>query len=151
MIKHLTALVLGFGSTAVAADLKSTPWISDCDAPYCLFQRTLEFDDGSAFAVFEVLINIETGNASLVTTAPLGVAIEPGVKLSTGNATWQMDVKVCHSDGCRATAELNSTEFGDLLQQSQLDIRYVPFGGDQPVSASLPIDQLITAISQAQP
>ena len=121
-------------------------------APFCVFQKTVEVVENNAvFAVVEILINIEDGSASIVTTAPLGVAIEPGILLVSNEQERRMVWKVCHPDGCRATVDLDSTSFATLLQQPAITIRYVPFGADAPVEASLRMDSLITAISQARP
>ncbi len=135
----------------MAADVKVSAWTSDCEAPYCVFQKTIEYVDGTAFAVLEVLIDVDTGDASIVTTAPLGVALEPGVMLRADAQEWRAPLKVCHGDGCRATIDLSSEDFALLLQQPQLELRYIPFGSEQPLAAAIKLDNLVTAISQARP
>ena len=153
VLKALVPVFLFIAAIAAKADtLKASPWVSDCEAPYCVFQKTVEVvDNGTVFAVVEILINVEEGSASVVTTAPLGVAIEPGILLLAAGQERRMTWKVCHPDGCRATVDLDSAAFAELLQEPAITIRYVAFGADAPVEASLRMDSLITAISQARP
>lgn len=154
MVLRLLAICLAMmtGAAAGANTLKAGPWTSDCEQPFCVFQKTLQVVDTNAvFAVVEILINVEDGSASIVTTAPLGVAIEPGILLLAAGQERRMTWKVCHPDGCRATADLDSAAFAALLQQPTITIRYIPFGADAPVEAALRMDSLITAISEARP
>lgn len=148
---RLFAFLMMLPAMGLAAELRDTPWISDCDAPFCVFQKTLEFDDGSAFSVIEVLINVEDGSASLITTVPLGVAVEAGVQARTSDQSWDLGIKVCQSDGCRATVDLSSDAFGGILQSRVLEIEYMAFGADEPTKATLKLEKLITAISEARP
>lgn len=154
LLKQLSLVIaaLLLAGAASASDLKSGPWTSACEEEYCVFQKALiSTADDTAFAVLEVLINTETGDASIVMTVPLGVAVEPGVSLSASGSVWHAPVKVCHVDGCRATVDVDAAAFGLLLQQPQFDIRYIPFGDDQPRSATVKLEGLVTAISRARP
>jgi len=151
VIRILAFVLMCSVAPATAQTLKTSPWESRCETPYCVFQKTLEFVDGTAFAVVDVLIDIETGDASIIATAPLGVALEPGAMLSVGEQSWVLPFKVCQVDGCRATMELDSDAFTGLLEKTELRIRYTAFGADTPLEASMLVEKLVTAISMARP
>jgi len=116
-----------------------------------VFRKTLQFVGAkSAFALFEILIDVTTGEASIVLTTPLGVALQPGVRISVEGREWYAPLKVCYADGCRATVEISNQDLALLLQKQSMDLRYIPFGGDAPISANLPLSGLVAAISRTR-
>jgi invasion protein IalB len=147
----LLLLSLCLSTPAQAQKVSPGDWVSDCEEDYCVFRKTLQFvGEDSAFALFEILIDVTDGEASLVLTAPLGVALQPGVRVSVEGREWFAPLKVCYQDGCRATVEMNNDDLALLLQKQSMDIRYVPFGGDSPVAAVLPLSGLVAAISRTR-
>lgn len=126
-------------------------WESDCEDEYCVFRKTLNFSGAdSAFALFEILIDVTSGEASIVLTAPLGVALQPGVRIIVDGREWFAPLKVCYTDGCRATVEISNDDLALLLQKQSMDIRYIPFGRENPVSATLPLNGLVAEISRTR-
>lgn len=125
--------------------------MSDCRENYCVFRKTVSFaGTQNTFALLEVLIDVESGSASIVLTAPLGVALEPGIRMIVEGREWFAPLKVCYTDGCRATVEISNDDFALLLQKQTIDIRYIPFGRNEPLSAILPLNGLVSAISSAK-
>lgn len=136
---------------ATSEEVSTGNWLSDCEENFCVFRKTLSFSGAtSAFALFEILIDISTGEASMVLTAPLGVALQPGVRIIVDGHEWLAPLKVCYTDGCRATIEIDNDDLALLLQKPSMDIRYIPFGSDDPISAVLPLNGLIAAISRTR-
>lgn len=133
-----------------AEDIAPGGWQSDCDDQFCVFRKTLTLQTTKfTFALLEILIDVETGESTIVLTAPLGLALQPGIKLIVSEQEWIVPLKVCYADGCRGTVDISSEEFALLLQRPMIEIRYIPFGSEAPRSAELPLNGLISAISQA--
>lgn len=124
-------------------------WESACESEFCAFRKTLAFvDSKDPFALVELLIDVESGESSFVVTTPLGINVTPGVRLITAGQDWTVPFRVCYADGCRATLTINGADLSLLLQNDTLEIRYLRFGEKRPVAASLPLDGLVTTISQ---
>lgn len=131
------------------APAQTGEWASDCADAFCVFQNSLDTGQG-VFAVVEILINVETGAASIVVTTPLGIALEPGVLITLEGHEWQAPLKVCEADGCRATVDLTADEFGLLLSRPGLELRYIVFGSERPDAATLELSGLVAAISRSR-
>lgn len=133
---------------AMTQETKRVGWESACESEYCAFRKTLAFvDTKDPFALVEILIDIESGESSFVITTPLGISLSPGVRLITEGRDWTVPFRVCYADGCRATLTINGEDLSYLLQNGALEIRYRPFGEKRPVAATLPLDGLVTTIS----
>ena len=146
-----TLILLLFVLPARAEDVAPGGWLSDCRENYCVFRKTLTFEQTeNTFALLEILIDTDTGQASIVLTAPLGVALEPGIRMIVQGREWHAPLKVCYTDGCRASVEITSEDLALLLQKPQIDIRYIPFGREKPISAVLPLNGLLAAISRSR-
>jgi len=142
-------LSLSIATPISAQQVSPGDWSSDCEEEFCVFRKTLNFvGEDNAFALFEILINVSNGEASIVLTAPLGVALQPGVRIIVEGQEWFAPLKVCYSDGCRATVEISNDDLALLLQRQSMDIRYIPFGSEAPISAMLPLNGLVAAISR---
>lgn len=145
----LFALALGLlplpFSTAPA---QATTWSTACDDALCLFRHEVAAPGGQGTsALFEILVDAEAADASIVLTTPLGVALEPGIRLEVEGHAWSAPIKVCHADGCRATASLDEDGLALLLQQSRIIIHYHVFGAAEEVALELPTKGLIQAIT----
>ncbi len=153
MKRIFLALSLALLSALPVTAQKVSPgdWVSDCTEDYCVFRKTLSFPGAdNAFAHFEILINVDDGSASLVLTAPLGIALQAGVRVDVEEQSWTAPLKVCYSDGCRATIEITNEDLALLLSKPAMDIRYIAFGQENPVLATLPLNGLIAAISRTR-
>ena len=146
---RLRALLFAIASLVVAGTASASQWVSTCEETLCLFRQEISAPnaDGTT-ALFEILIEAETAEASLVVTTPLGIATEPGVRLIVDGQEWQANVRVCQPDGCRAAAQIDSNDLAILLQRTSIEIRFFIFGSEYPVSLELPIDGLIRAMAE---
>lgn len=143
-----------FTSAGYRTEAQQVPpgdWLTDCEENYCVYRKTLTVEASDAtFALLEILIDTDSGQASIVMTVPLGVALEPGIRMIVEGREWATPLKVCYTDGCRATVEISTDDFGLLLQKKSIDIRYIPFSAENPISAILPLNGLVAAISRTQ-
>ena len=147
-LKYLILLVL-FPTLSMAQGNGGNNWESACESEFCAFRKTLAFvDTNDTFALVELLINVDSGESSFVVTTPLGINMTPGVRLITGGRDWTIPFRVCYQDGCRATLTIDGADLSKLLQNQTLEIRYLRFGEKRPVSATLPLDGLVTTISK---
>ena len=123
-------------------------WQTACDDGLCVFRHDVPAPGGrGTSALFEILIDAETVDTSVVLTTPLGVALEPGVRLIAGNREWRAPIKVCHGDGCRATMTLDEDDLGYLMAEPEAVIEYYVFGSDAAAALRLPLTGLVSAIT----
>ena len=150
---RLIILALTFAIPAIGADAQTTAdkgWDSDCGEEFCVFRKPiLKTNPDGIFANIELLIDVADGSASVVITTPLGVALTPGVRVLVGETEWTAPLKVCQSDGCRASFTLSADDMAFLFGQSQMQLFYLPFGEIAPHSASLNLAGLVSAISKS--
>lgn len=143
--------VLALRAGAVAEQVSQARWASDCQTDYCVFRKPIDQADvEGTFALFEILIDTYSGEASLVLTVPLGIALQPGVQINVEDQKWQAPVKVCYGDGCRATVKISPDDLAFLLQKEALYLRYIPFGKENPVEATVSLSGLVAAISRSR-
>lgn len=149
-MRLLLLIMIAIFPAKLAADTPGPGgWESACKKAYCAFRKTLAFvDSNDPFALVELLIDVDSGESSFVITTPIGISLAPGVRLITGGQDWTVPFKVCYQDGCRATLTIDGADLSLLLQNETLEIRYMNFGEKRPISASLPLDGLVTAISR---
>lgn len=141
----LSAALLG---SALTASATTDDWSATCEDDLCLFRKTVSSPDGTgASALFEILIDTENGDASVVVTAPLGIAVEPGVRLITEGREWRANVRVCEAEGCRAIVKLNAEDLGIFLQRPDLEMQFYVFGNNDPTRLSLPVRGLVAAMT----
>ena len=145
------ALILAFPMTGTFAQPKAdTVWASDCGDSFCVFRKPIAAPNSDGiFANIELLIDVADGTASVVITTPLGVALTPGVRVLVGETEWTAPLKVCQSDGCRASFTMNADDLAFLFQQSKMQLFYLPFGQTAPQSASFNLAGLVSAISKS--
>lgn len=149
-LHHLKSAAFGLigGAVLAASPVAASTWQTACDDALCVFRHEVAAPGGAGTsALFEILVNADDAVATLVLTTPLGVALEPGVRLQVDGDTWTAPIKVCHADGCRATAAIDEAGFARLLQQNAIMIEYHVFGAAEPVGLELPIRGLVKAIT----
>lgn len=132
-----------------AAALANGPnWQTACDDGLCVFRHDVAAPEGEGTsALFEILVDAETATASIIITTPLGVALEPDIRILTGTREWRAPIKVCHGDGCRATIDLDDDDLAFLLQQRDATIRYHVFGAATDTALQLSLTGLVSAIT----
>lgn len=143
-----TAAFCAFGpATAQAAD-----WQMTCNDTSCNIQRSLtEESTGRLVATFIVIVEKgQTDKPGLGVAVPLGLAINPGVRIVAGDATIDLPFQVCFPDGCRAIRPASADEMALLADQDKADIRFFAFGQDRPISATLPMTGFSDALGQAR-
>lgn len=135
-------------SIAMASTAKASTWQTACDDALCVFRQQVPAPGGQGTsALFEILVDANAAKATIVLTTPLGVALEPGVRLEADGQTWAAPIKVCHADGCRATASIDEDGFAHLLQQQAITIHYHAFGAPEEVALELPLRGLVKEIT----
>ena len=145
----LRAPLLSLAALCAVCSAHASQWVATCEETLCLFRQEISAPnaDGTT-ALFEILIEAETAEASLVVTTPLGIATEPGVRLIVDGQEWQANVRVCQPDGCRATTQIDSDDLAVLLQRTSIEVRFFVFGSEHPISLELPIGGLVKAMAQ---
>lgn len=144
----LTAVFCSFGP-AIAQD---ADWQMNCSETGCNIIRSMtENTTGRLVATF--LVIVENGKADtpgLGVALPLGLAIEPGVRIVSGEQTIDLPFQVCFPDGCRAIRAATADEITLLTNADEADIRFFPFGQNRPTSVKVPMAGLSDALAQAQ-
>lgn len=125
-------------------------WIEECDgAGACRASRAMvERGTGQRAAILSIVVQKDSPGLLVSVIAPIGIAVEPGVRLIFGGMTQDAGVQVCYPDGCRAVAALETDAAETLLKAAQIDIRYFAFGADAPVSVTVPLDGLATSVTR---
>lgn len=137
----LAAALISVSSAALAED-----WSVACTAQECAVSRTLaDAEQNRRFATI-ALTTPKGGGASVLTvTTPLGVAIEPGVRLVMDDLAFGLPFKVCFPDGCAAARPLEPDELSALLTSASADLRFFAFGTGEQLSGAVSLDGLDAA------
>lgn len=89
--------------------------------------------------------------ATGVVVLPLGVALRPGVRISTPgnddetvNDPIELTPEVCFPDGCRVVFNLDENSMAQILSADSFNILFFAYSreGDRPISMTLPTDGL---------
>ena len=83
---------------------------------------------------------------TLFLTVPLGVSVEPGVRVLIGGATWSVPIKVCFPDGCQAVLPLDDEQQKLLAGTPKAEARYFAQGTNEPLAIPISLDGLAAAI-----
>lgn len=81
---------------------------------------------------------------------PLGLSLEPGIRVVAGEESVALPFEVCFPDGCRASRPLTAPEEAALLRPGPLDLRFYPFGSDRLVSVAVPATGFADAVAAAR-
>lgn len=144
----LTALFCTFGPAAA----QDADWEVTCNDKSCTITRTLtENTTGRRVATFMTVVEKgRTDAPGLGVAVPLGLAVEPGVRLVSGADIIELPFQVCFPDGCRAIRAATTEEISLLSSVDKADIRFFPFGQDHPTSVAVPMTGFGDALADAK-
>lgn len=144
----LASVVAVLSQTAFAQD--SAGWTESCDAKSCTLSRGVS-EEATGKPVMTLLVAVQKAEAGarFGMALPLGVAVAPGVRVLYGGETADIPFEVCFPDGCRALLALDAAALGRLTAQAEIDVRFFPFNAATPVSLTVPIGGLDSAIVAA--
>lgn len=156
LLFRLFALTAGAAFPAGAATVDGMealvqPWSMACDEDQtCTATRTaVNAETGNRVVTLAVSL---TATEQVVTvTTPLGVAVQPGIRVIAGEDVREIPVQVCYPTGCLAAWSSTVDEMRTLARLEAVEIRYFPFRGDAPLAIRMDIDGLDTAIAEAVP
>ncbi|WP_136441381.1 invasion associated locus B family protein [Pacificoceanicola onchidii] len=161
MTRHLIssmALLLAFASALHAQSMDSatakapstSDWALSCSDTACLVSRSV-MDANSGQRIASVFFNYTHDKVQEIAIAvPLGVVIEPGLKLSLGDKDLDLKFEVCFPDGCRARRILRLLDEDRITGTETLDILAFPYGQGTPIKIAVPTDGLKTALEDAR-
>ena len=147
----LLAAALMLVSASPSSAQGGDPWTVNCEDDACTISLALIAPDSNRrAATFLAVISAEEGGSRLAAAMPLGLAIEPGIRMIAGETVIDVPFQVCFPDGCRAVRDADAAMFDALAREETLDIRYFPFGEERPVSLKMPLDGLAGALEAAR-
>lgn len=124
-----------------------------CDAATnrCTGMARLVAEENKTFATVSLQIDRSGTDPVLLVTAPLGIAIRPGVRivLNPGASEIPLPLDVCFPDGCRASTELSAMQMSQLGEAQTLSVQFIPFSSSETVAGDLEAADLITPLKQA--
>ena len=150
MIRSTLAAILYFAmiTPAMAQDPE---WTSQCaesnDA--CTLSRSVQ-DTATGTRAGTILANVTAGAETMIFGAvvPLGVAVQPGIRVLVGEDVIELPITVCYPDGCRGLVEVDAATQSRLLDVENVEIRYLTSNGDRQISVPVPMSGLSAAIAE---
>jgi invasion protein IalB len=130
-IPAIAALALALGTPAAAQDAPAeqaqSPWVKMCNTDpesnqqFCMTTQELRAENGLFIA--SVQIRTLGDKISLITAVPVGMLIEPGIRIQVDDGA-QREVKydVCFPTGCYAQLDVNNEFIGSLKRGNQLTV-----------------------------
>jgi invasion protein IalB len=153
LFRATSSLALCLASAAAPAAAQTAAdaaWARDCGAERCSVSAHLKAEDrGSLFATIVVGFAPDGADPSVGLGVPLGVAVQPGVRLLlNGSAAIDVPVEVCLRDGCRAARALTADEARALATAESFEVRYFAYGDAAPLAARVSVDGLAEALAE---
>ncbi|MBB5517800.1 invasion associated locus B family protein [Amphiplicatus metriothermophilus] len=148
----------GAASFAAAQDGSSADgplfgaWKIQCEANApCLAYVNLMDAESEQLALTAAFYFIPGAEApTAVLTFPLGVALKPGLRLSSAalGEPIALQPEVCYPDGCRAAANLTAEQAAALNQQEHFRVSFFVYGREiRPAAVDVPVDGLAAALA----
>jgi len=156
----LTAMCLTSASQAAtigfegeAANAATSNWEFNCnDSGACQGAIVVtNQENNTRLATLQVLVERNTDTQGLAIIVPLGLALDAGIRLNTGDDVRDLPVNVCFPDGCRVVLALSADEFRDLLFRPSLELNYFGYRAERPIAFSIELDGLKSALTAAVP
>ena len=136
------AVLLACASPALA-------WTKDCKENRCgLSISALDATSKKPMLTFTVLADKDKSKPAVVVMLPLGVALEPGVKMVIGEKQVPLAFKVCVPDGCQAYADVKAEDWGAMTAAKSLEVRFFALAADKPISAPIDLSGLTDELSK---
>jgi invasion protein IalB len=149
---QMTSFLKSAAAACLFALAYATPalsWTKDCTQDRCGLSITaLDQTSKKPMLTFTVLANKDKSAPGVIVMLPLGVALEPGVKLVVGDQQIAMAYKVCMPDGCQAYANISNDDWAKLLAAKSVEVRFFPLAADKPISSALDLSGLSNELSK---
>lgn len=138
-------LTIVCATSAVAQD-----WQPECKATSCTMSRELT-DEASGNRIATVSFAVDTASPTVITSfaVPLGVALEPGIKLKWQDKSTVVKFRTCYPDGCQAAAMLEHEQIEEMAEAKKISISFFPVNSDRPILAEVPLTGLDQAVDSA--
>lgn len=159
---RLVSSTIALGLLAIAVSMPSvqpasaqnTPesdWSVTCEETRCSVSiSATDTRTGQRVATIMIILDREEQSPLMAAIVPLGVAIEPGLRMLYGDEVVSLGVEACFPDGCRAVMQMNDAFHANLARAEDFELRYFPLGSEQPVAVTLPSDGLTDTLAEAQ-
>lgn len=144
----LAPLLLAAPVAALAQDGPT----GECDpvTGRCVGVAVLNTEAGERFGTVGLQIGKDGSDPVLFAISPLGVAVQPGLRVVTdGAGDHELAIDACFPDGCRATLALDGETATAVIKAARWSLQFFPFGADKPLSADLDPAPLIEALRAA--
>ena len=130
------------------AGARAQEWTVACAEGVCEATVTAVREDGGRVLV-ATFLRAEGGTPEMQVALPLGMAIEPGVRVvADGETALTASFRVCTAEtGCRAAAAVTPEAAAAMAGAGELSVQAFPFGAEAPVSVPMPTGGLADALA----
>ena len=143
----LLVLTLISRSTAQESATGDQQWKSQCKETRCSLSVALvDSKTKKHFATLAFLFEKGKEEPAVVVTTPLGIALEPGVRVIVGDDSLDLKARVCFPDGCQASLVVDRPDFDRIAKMPSARIQFFPFSSATPIEASVPLTGLTAAV-----
>ena len=123
-------------------------WDVVCSGPEtCTLSRTV-INTESNERLATLAIEVSGDDQSLTVTAPLGVAVVPGVRMIAGDTESDLPILVCLPTGCLSARALAEDELRSLAAQDAVELRFFGFRNERPYSVTMELDGLRDVLAE---
>jgi invasion protein IalB len=148
-MKSFLIPVVATSAVLLASATPALSWTKDCKENRCALSITaVDKASQKPMLTFSVLANKDKSAPAVIAMLPLGVALQPGVKLVIGDQQISVAFKVCVPDGCQAYADLSVDDWAKVVAAKSLQVRFFPLSSDKPVSSTLDLSGLSDELSK---
>jgi invasion protein IalB len=146
----LFVLSLCLSQTAAVAQAAPQDWGARCDATTCTLSRGI-LEEASGKRLSTLLVVLRKGEDKVLFGAalPIGVALEPGIRILQGDTMVEAKFQVCYPDGCRALVELPLAAVTSMAKAGSAEFRAFPYESEKPISFMAPLSGLDMALQNA--
>ncbi len=143
--------LLGASLPVLAQELDA--WTTNCtsDGKNCTISRTVHGEDVNIrAATLLAVVNNENSEVTFGAIVPLGLSLQPGMQMRSGEVVISLPYDVCFPDGCRALKALSLDELEEVLQAEELDLRFFVRSDGTLVSVPVPMSGFPAALTDAR-
>lgn len=143
IVSTCLAAATALATTVAPSDREgAADWDVVCASPEsCTVSRTVINTEANE-RVATLSIEVTGDTQSLTVTAPLGVAVAPGVRMVMGETVTDLPILVCLPTGCLSARALDDDALRSLAALDTVEFRFFGFGSERPFSVSMDLDGL---------
>lgn len=148
MLFSLAGILLAVSCNLAAAQEPSgESWQTTCNDKRCVISRRLvEQTTKRPFLTFSLSFEKDSKEPLLALIAPLGIALQPGIRVIVNARTLDVPVRVCYPDGCQAARPVSEDEIALLRSSAEADVRFFVMEKSEPLAARVDLKGLANAI-----